>query len=198
MGVAKGIHPGRVVWVHDENATSWDGSTGNWWDDKNTDPKAVDMMVSSTLKGLTGQADDAQAWDALFRHFNKTHGFGDAGYQKPGRSLSRSMNQERGGDWKPEQGMPSPRVVYSVVPAYQSGGVPARPSRSMTSRDVSDPIIRGSTVMPTRVPESRVRGVAQERQGWTHRCRAGYRQAPQDQGRHRLFPDVSDRGQVPD
>lgn len=27
VGVAKGIYPGRVVWVHDPNATSWDGNT---------------------------------------------------------------------------------------------------------------------------------------------------------------------------
>ena len=60
MGVAKGINPGRVVWVHDANATNWDGSTGNWWDDKNTDPKIVDAMVSSALKGLTGQSSDSQ------------------------------------------------------------------------------------------------------------------------------------------
>jgi hypothetical protein len=36
MGVAKGIYPGRVVWIRDPAATSWDGSTGRWWDDDNT------------------------------------------------------------------------------------------------------------------------------------------------------------------
>ena len=25
LGVARGVHPGRVVWVHDPNATDWDG-----------------------------------------------------------------------------------------------------------------------------------------------------------------------------
>ena len=28
MGVAKGCHPGRVVWVHDPGATDWDGASG--------------------------------------------------------------------------------------------------------------------------------------------------------------------------
>ena len=37
MGVAKGIYPGRVVWVHDPAATGWNGSTGYWRDDNNTD-----------------------------------------------------------------------------------------------------------------------------------------------------------------
>jgi hypothetical protein len=97
MGVAQGIHPGRVVWVHDADATSWDGSTGNWWDDKNTDPKIVDGMVSSALQKLTGQSSDPQAWDALFRHFNKTQ-LRDAGFRKPKVILKINMNQERGGD----------------------------------------------------------------------------------------------------
>jgi hypothetical protein len=29
MGTGKGIHPGRVVWIRDPDATSWDGSTGS-------------------------------------------------------------------------------------------------------------------------------------------------------------------------
>ena len=145
MGVAKGTHPGRVVWVHDADATSWDGKTGNWWDDKNTDPKAVDRMVSSALQGLTGQSSDAQAWDALFRYFNKTHGFGDASYQKPEKiAIKINMNQERGGNWKPDQGMPSPQVVYSVV--RQLIKVAGVPGSAITiydaSRDVGDPIYK--------------------------------------------------------
>jgi hypothetical protein len=147
MGVAKGIHPGRVVWVHDANATSWDGSTGNWWDDKNTDPKIVDKMVSSALKGLTGQSSDAQAWDALFRYFNKTHGLGDAGYQKPEKVIIKiNMNQERGGGgtWKPDQGMPSPQFVYSVVrQLIKAAGVPGSAITIYdASRYVGDPIYR--------------------------------------------------------
>jgi len=72
MGRAKGINAGRVVWVHNADATSWDGSTGNWWDDRNTDRKTVDAMVSSAITGLTGKSSDSEAWDALFRYFNKT------------------------------------------------------------------------------------------------------------------------------
>jgi hypothetical protein len=33
IGEGKGIHPGRVVWVHDPNATNWKGRTrwaGPW------------------------------------------------------------------------------------------------------------------------------------------------------------------------
>src|SRR5512133_30122 len=40
MGEAKGIYPGRVAWVRDPDATSWDGTHGKWWDDANTDAAA--------------------------------------------------------------------------------------------------------------------------------------------------------------
>lgn len=151
MGTARGIHPGRVVWVRDPDATSWDGSTGNWWDENNTDQKAVDAMLSSAIRGLTGAASDAQAWDALFRHFNKTSGSGDAGYRKPEKIVVKiNMNQERRGAWKPDAGMPSPQVVYSLV--HQLVKVAGVPGSAITiydaSRYVGDPIynkIHGSS-----------------------------------------------------
>jgi len=116
MGIAKGIHPGRVVWVRDAKAAKWDGATGNWWDEGNTDQKVVDAMMSSMMQKLTGESSDAQAWDALFRHFNKTHGFGDAGYQKPEKiAIKLNMNQDRPRPWQPNAGMPSPQAVYALV-----------------------------------------------------------------------------------
>ncbi|MBM4029767.1 MAG: DUF362 domain-containing protein, partial [Planctomycetes bacterium] len=143
MGMAQGIHPGRVVWVHDPDATSWDGSTGHWWDDKNTDAKVVEKMVSSALTGLTGRSSDAQAWDALFRHFNKTRGFGDAGYQKPEKiAIKINMNQDRGRELKPGTAIPSPQVVYSVVrQLIKAAGVPGSAITVYdATRYISDPI----------------------------------------------------------
>ena len=33
LGVAKGIHPGRVVWAHDPEVTDWKGpGDGHWWE----------------------------------------------------------------------------------------------------------------------------------------------------------------------
>jgi hypothetical protein len=116
IGVAKGIHPGRVVWVHDPAATSWDGSTGNWWDDESTDQNVVDYMVSKTIQKLTGQANDPNAWNALFRHFNQTRGLGDVGYQRGEKiTIKINMNQDSGSTWTRGQGMPSPHVIYSVL-----------------------------------------------------------------------------------
>jgi parallel beta-helix repeat protein len=118
MGVAKGIHPGRVVWVRDPGATSWDGSTGSWWDDSNTDQDAVDVMLSKTLQNLTGQPSDAESWDALFKHFNSVRGRGDLGYQQGEKiAIKINMNQENNssGNWSPRVGNPSPHVIHSVV-----------------------------------------------------------------------------------
>ena len=118
MGTAKGIHPGRVVWVHDPDATRWDGRSGSWWDDNNTDQDAVDLMVSKSIQTLTGRTSDPEAWDSLFRHFNQAKGFGDVGYQAGEKiAIKINMNQEdsSAGIWSPSQGNPSPHVLYSVL-----------------------------------------------------------------------------------
>jgi len=118
MGVARGIHAGRVVWMHDPAATHWDGSTGSWWDDDNTDQLVVDGMVSEVIQTLTGESSDAAAWDALFRHFNQTKGRSDVGYQRGERiAIKINMNQENssGGSWSSRVGNPSPQVIHSMV-----------------------------------------------------------------------------------
>ena len=151
MGTAKGVHPGRVVWVRDADATSWDGSTGNWWDDNHTDQKAVDAMMSATIQGLTGESRDAVAWEALFRHFNKTRGFGDTGYKKPEKiAIKINMNQDRPRPWRPDAGMPSPQAVYSLV--HQLITMAGVPGSAITiydaTRYIGDPIydrIRGNS-----------------------------------------------------
>jgi uncharacterized protein (DUF362 family) len=93
IGQAKGVLPGRVVWVHDPNAAKWDGDTsrGGWFEDRFTDPAIAEQMLSKSLRLLTGTKTDAEAWAALFRHFNRTHGRGDAGY-RPGEKVTIKLN----------------------------------------------------------------------------------------------------------
>jgi hypothetical protein len=93
IGQAKGIFPGRVVWIHDPNVAKWDGNTasGGWFEDKFTDPVLADRMLSKTLRLLSGEKTDAEAWAVLFRHFNGTHGRGDTGYQ-PGERVAVKLN----------------------------------------------------------------------------------------------------------
>lgn len=103
MGIARGIYPGRVVWVHDPNSTDWSPSlnsstTEYWWDDNHTNQAVVDQMYSKGLRWLTNSTTDANAWDKLFRYFNQHHGKGDVGYTsgekiaiKPNHVQQRSL-----------------------------------------------------------------------------------------------------------
>ena len=147
IGVAKGIHPGRVVWVRDPDATSWDGLTGSWWDDDNTNQEIVNYMVRKSIRALTGESNDLRAWDALFKYFNQTHGFGDVGYQYGEKiAIKINMNQDAGAPisrgWSRDAGMPSPHVVYSFLD--QLINVVGIPGSVITvydaSRYIGDPI----------------------------------------------------------
>jgi len=151
IGQAKGINPGRVVWIRDVNATKWNGSTGSWWDDNNTDQATVDAMVSESLRALTGESSDAAAWDALFKYFNQTHGSGAVGYQ-PGEKIAIKINKNQDNNrnaWSPNEGNPSPHVIYSLLKQLiEVAGVPGSAITIYdASRYIADPIynkIRGN------------------------------------------------------
>lgn len=80
VGVPRGVVPGRVTWAHDPSAVSWDG-TGSWWTDAHNNQSAIDGMVSRSIRGLTKQPGDSQAWSSIFQYFNRSHGRGTAGYR---------------------------------------------------------------------------------------------------------------------
>ncbi len=126
MGEGFGIFPGRVVWVQNFNATKWDGETGKWWHEPNIDQPTVEKMLSQTMQTLTGANADAEAWDKLFRDFNKSHGRGDRGYRK-GEKIAIKVNMnpdERTGEWT-NAGFPSPHVAYAMMQQLiEKAGVP--------------------------------------------------------------------------
>ncbi len=75
MGVARGLAPGRVVWVHDPAVTDWAGPEGDslWYE--HVDPAVAASMMSRAVRTYTGAGSDAGAWAALFRHFNGGQGY---------------------------------------------------------------------------------------------------------------------------
>ena len=92
IGVAQGLHPGRVVWAHDPKATDWAGpGQGHWWEGGHTNQAVVESMMSGVVRQLGGKASDRAAWHALIRHFNQTHGNGKAGYRK-GEKVTIKVN----------------------------------------------------------------------------------------------------------
>jgi len=92
MGIAKGINPGRVVWIHDPDATDWDGpGDGHLWQDEHTNPAECEQMMSRAIRSLTGESTDTRAWDALFRYHNEARGKGEVGY-RPGEKITIKVN----------------------------------------------------------------------------------------------------------
>ncbi len=116
IGTAKGIFPGRVVWEYNTNATdeNCSNSSGDYWyQDDNTDQAVISQMTSNGLKILTGKGTDSEAWDALFKHFNSTHGKGDIGYTA-GEKIAIKVNMNgvsRGG----QAVNTSPQVCYAIL-----------------------------------------------------------------------------------
>jgi hypothetical protein len=95
VGVARGIFPGRVVWVWDSSATNENCSNvfGNgWFLPANTNQSVVSTMAADMVKRLTGKTSVADSWDALFKYFNTTHGRGGTGYAS-GEKIFIKVNQ---------------------------------------------------------------------------------------------------------
>jgi uncharacterized protein (DUF362 family) len=90
IGVAKGIHPGRVTWAHDPDATA-DTPSGSWYESGNTNQQVVNTMYTASVNALTGESDNPAAWDAIFRYFNQNHGKGNTGYTS-GETIAIKIN----------------------------------------------------------------------------------------------------------
>jgi hypothetical protein len=83
VGVARGIYPGRVVWVWDSSATKemcTNAFGDGWFLPANTNIDVVTRMLADAVTGLTGRTTVADSWDALFHDFNQSHGKGNVGY----------------------------------------------------------------------------------------------------------------------
>ncbi len=126
MGNAKGIFPGRVVWMWDSTAAKWNGTSGNWWSDASTNQTVVDSMLSRSLRSLTGKFSDTASWEALFNYFNIQHGKGNTGYAKGEKiavklNLNNSQNPGNPGNIS----FTSPQVVLSLLrQLVNKAGVP--------------------------------------------------------------------------
>jgi hypothetical protein len=82
IGVAKGIFPGRVVWVHDTAAVNQNCNISSWYLPANMNQTKVDQMLSSALHSITGQTTDSAAWVAIFKYHNNSRGKGAVNYVK--------------------------------------------------------------------------------------------------------------------
>lgn len=68
-GTGVGAMPGRVVWAHDPNAVSWDGS-GYWWETNHFDERRILRMVNDSIAALGGKENAKAGWKTLFTAHN--------------------------------------------------------------------------------------------------------------------------------
>jgi len=118
IGTAKGIHPGRVVWVYESLLCDQGSTSGWWWEDERTDPEVAQRMMSRALLNLTGITDPAESWDSLFKYFNRTHyDQNDVGYQA-GDKIAIKVNNifSRSYEWTSSQdNRPCPQMVHALL-----------------------------------------------------------------------------------
>ena len=91
LGVPRGMHPGRVVWGHNDRIASWDGQTGFWWEDRFNNQVETDKLFAETLTNLTSSKNEKKAWDELFHFFNKTKKNLNEGY-RAGEKITVKVN----------------------------------------------------------------------------------------------------------
>ncbi len=91
LGIGRGIHAGRVAWIHAPGVAQWDGKSGLWVEDRWNSQAKADAMVKEAVVQLTGEPTARKAWQALFSHFNKTHKRGNRGYRK-GETIAVKLN----------------------------------------------------------------------------------------------------------
>jgi len=127
VGVPRGIFPGRVAWAYDSTASRWNGTSGNWWQDQNTDQAVVDDMLSRSLEQLSGKDNDVAAWDTIFKFFNYAHNKGTVGYTQGEKiAIKINLNQCTGTGNNGNSSYPSPQVVLALLrQLVNNGGVPA-------------------------------------------------------------------------
>lgn len=112
MGVARGIHPGRVAWAHDEKAAAWDGKSGLYSDAANNSQTRVDDMLGGVIMALTNHNQLDKAWDELFRVFNDKKGKGAVGY-KQGEKIAVKVNLNDNGGTNIIDA--TPQSVYALI-----------------------------------------------------------------------------------
>lgn len=116
IGEAKGTFPGRVVWIHNSDAT--DENLTNepddyWFQNENTNTAVVQSMLTKGICDLTGMSTAAEAWQIIFSYYNTRHGRGDQGYTS-GEKVAIKVNMNN--FFIGAHGInTSPQVMYALI-----------------------------------------------------------------------------------
>jgi len=94
----------------------WNGSSGYWWSEANTNQVVVDSMLSRSLRTLTGKSTDPASWDRLFTYFNEAHGKGSVGYRAGEKiAVKINLNNSTTGGNPGNTSLASPQTVLSLL-----------------------------------------------------------------------------------
>lgn len=127
VGVAKGVFPGRVVWVHNPGVANWDEQTGFWFEDRWNSQDKANQMVSDAILNVTGEKNDKSAWKQLFVFFNKTNKRGNHGYLNTEKvAIKINQNNTYSHENSPEINA-SPQLVYALIKSLiNEAGIPQK------------------------------------------------------------------------
>ena len=108
IGVARGIHPGRVAWSYDLSACTWDGHSKYWFSTNFNDQAKITTILNNVICSVAGASSISNAWVALFRSHN-----GGPSYVK-GEKIAVKLNLNNGGKYS-NQIDASPQSVYALL-----------------------------------------------------------------------------------
>ncbi|MDP4238840.1 MAG: DUF362 domain-containing protein [Bacteroidota bacterium] len=139
IGTAKGIFPGRVVWVYNPEAAKWNG-TGFYWAVGSNPQDQYNKSFTAGLNTLTGGNSDAESWNNLFKWFNATHNRIGKGYQT-GDKIAIKINMNNSDASSANAGNvanANPQSCVACVQSLVNAGIPQAeiwigdPSRAVT------------------------------------------------------------------
>jgi hypothetical protein len=139
LGIAKGIYPGRVVWVYNPEAAKWTGA-GYYWAATVNSQDQYNRTFTAGINALSGGSSDADSWDKIFRWFNANHKRTDTGYQ-PGDKIAIKINMNNSEAPALHAGNvanANPQTCVACVQSLVNAGVPQNeiwigdPSRAVT------------------------------------------------------------------
>ncbi|MFC2136890.1 DUF362 domain-containing protein [Bacteroidota bacterium] len=117
IGIPSGLYLGRVVWVHNPDATNEDlvNEPGDYWyEDNNADQDIIDTMLANGIKKLTEADRIADSWNNVFEYFNFKHGKGKVGYS-PGEKFFIKINLTNSCCAVPHRMDATPQLVLSLL-----------------------------------------------------------------------------------
>lgn len=122
IGEAKGLFPGRVVWVHDpaatnENYTPTRGSSDYWFSNNNANETVIRNMLKAAIMEYSEKDKITEAWDAIFKAFNSSHDRGEIGYT-PGEKIAFKINltNESASDYdRPLRMDATPQLINAIL-----------------------------------------------------------------------------------